>query len=148
MSWTDQQWRNGWLALDRNGNGTIDDFTELFGNFTPQPANVDRNGYTALAVFDEPANGGNGNGVIDSGDSIYNQLRLWIDANHNGISEAEELHTLAEMGIFRIDLKYHLSNYVDENGNQFRYRGRLWDEVGRGHDVCYDVYVTIDTPQN
>ena len=148
MSWTDPQWRNGWLALDRNGNGTIDDFTELFGNFTPQPASRDRNGYLALAVFDDPTNGGNGNGMIDPGDSVYNHLRLWVDANHNGISEPEELHTLAEVGIFRMDLKYHLSNYVDDNGNKFRYRAQLWDRAGHGHEVCYDVFVQIDISGN
>jgi hypothetical protein len=135
------RWRNGWLALDRNGNGTIDDFTELFGNLTAQPFSDDPNGYVALAVFDDPANGGNGNGVIDQDDAVYDHLRLWIDANHNGVSEPEELHTLRDMGIFRIDLRYSMSAYIDANGNRFRYKGRLWDEAGAAHEVCYDVFL-------
>lgn len=68
VSWTSGDWRNGWLALDRNGNGRIDDFSELFGDMTLQPRGSDRNGYRALAVFDDPSNGGNGNGFIDPGD--------------------------------------------------------------------------------
>ena len=143
MSWTDPQWRNGWLALDRNGNGTIDDFTELFGNFTPQSKGNDPNGYIALALFDDPMNGGNNNGVIDPDDSVYDHLRLWIDANHNGVSEPEELHALRDVGIFRIDLEYHSSSYVDQNGNSFRYKSRIWDETGRAHNVCYDVFLHV-----
>ncbi len=144
MSWTDGSWRNGWLALDRNGNGQIDDFTELFGDFTAQPQTETPNGYAALAIFDDPMNGGNGNGVIDPQDSVYDHLWLWIDANHNGISEPEELHTLREMGVFRINLKYQAAHYVDENGNRFRYKARIWDDAGKDHDVCYDVFLSVE----
>ena len=109
MSWPDAAFRNGWLVLDRNGDGKITDFTELFGNATPQPPTEHPNGYLVLAVFDLRSNGGNGNGLIDPGDAIYDHLRLWIDENHNGISEPTELHTLHEAGIFRIDLNYSVS---------------------------------------
>lgn len=142
ISWTDAAYSNGFLALDRNGNGTIDDGTELFGNLTPQPPSKMRNGYSALAVFDQPAAGGNGNGMIDPGDAVYQRLRIWIDANHNGISEPEELHTLAETGIHAIGLKYELDDYVDLNGNEFRYRAKIWDAAGREHNTCYDVILT------
>lgn len=143
MGWPDAAFRNGWLALDRNGDGKITDFTELFGNATAQPKTGRPNGYLALAVFDAPSNGGNGNGVIDPGDSIYSHLLVWIDDNHNGISEPEELHSLQEVGIFKIDLDYTYSRYVDGNGNEFRYKARVWDKAGTKHDMCYDVFVKI-----
>ena len=144
MSWTDENWRNGWLALDRNGNGTIDDFTELFGNLTPQPPSKDPNGFHALAVFDDPANGGNGNGVIDPGDAVYKHLRIWIDANHNGISEPNEIHTLHELGILKIGLQYLDTPFADHYGNQFRYQGSVWGKGERERELCYDVFLQTD----
>lgn len=139
MAWTDAAFGNGFLVLDRNGNGVIDNGTELFGNLTPQPQSATPNGYLALAVLDDPANGGNGNGFIDPGDTVYERLRVWIDTNHNGISEPRELHTLKALGIVRIDLKYMESRYVDAFGNQFRYRSKYWDIDLHGRDFFYDV---------
>jgi hypothetical protein len=147
-SWTDAEFSNGWLALDRNGNGIIDDATELFGNLTPQPKSDEPNGYRALAVFDDPSNGGNGNGAIDWHDSVFNHLRLWIDSNHNGISEPAELHSLQEAGIFRISLRYTDSEYTDSFGNQFRYKAKIWDEAGRDSKLCYDVFLVLKGDSN
>ena len=143
MAWTDPAYSNGFLVLDRNGNGVVDDGKELFGNLTPQPPSKTPNGFLALAVFDRPENGGNSNGYIGPRDAVFDRLRVWIDANHDGISQRAELHTLKELGIERIDLKYRPSGYVDEFGNQFRYRGRIWDAAGGEHEICYDVFLRI-----
>ncbi len=56
---------SGFLALDKNGDGKINDGSELFGTRSG-------NGFADLAVYDE-----DGNGWIDENDEIFDQLRIW-----------------------------------------------------------------------
>lgn len=141
MSWTDSAYSNGFLVLDRNGDGVINDGSELFGTETPQPPSDHPNGYIALSVYDDPSYGGNGNGVMDPADAIWPKLRIWIDANHDGVSQPGELHALDEFGIRQIGLKYRQNSCVDQYGNAFRYTAGLVDAAGEHDRRTYDVFL-------
>lgn len=135
VAWTKAGSDDAWLVLDRNNNGSIDNGSELFGNYTPQsPVTVgeDQNGFRALAEYDKSSAGGNEDGSITIDDRVFTRLRLWQDRNHNGIAEATELLSLQQVAIRGFDLDYKISRREDAHGNQFRYRARVFGrEVGK-----------------
>jgi len=133
ISWTSRDSDDAWLVFDRNRNGRIDDGRELFGSSTPQPylsEGESKNGFRALALFDQLDFGGNSDGQIDREDTVFAHLKLWQDSNHNGISETEELRNLADSEVRIIELRYRESKRQDEHGNWFRYRVKVRDVRG------------------
>lgn len=145
LSWVAPGGDDSFLILDRDGDGRIDGGAELFGNFTPQPpppVGEVRNGFLALAEFDRAAQGGNGDGLITASDGVFARLRLWQDADHDGVSRPGELRTLPSSGIQGLELRYKESKRTDEHGNQFRYRAKVLDaRVARPGRWAWNVFL-------
>jgi hypothetical protein len=145
VAWTAPGSDDAFLFLDRNEDWKVNNGTELFGDVAPQPYAPYPNGFAALGMYDNAILGGNGDGVIDVRDAVYPNLRLWQDANHNGVSEANELHALPEMGVESISLDYREAGRRDKFGNAFRYRAKV---NGRGAGAAgrwaYDVFLLRD----
>ena len=100
---------DGFLALDRNGNGIIDNGSELFGDqVILSDGNKSTSGFVALEDVDN-----NQDKIIDNNDEIFENLLIWIDENHNGVSESNELKTLMELNIVSISLEYEEVSFVD-----------------------------------
>lgn len=98
---------DGFLAIDRNGNGRIDDGTELFGD-----QNGAANGFEELRKLDS-----NGDGRINRFDEDFDTLMVWRD-DGDGRTEEGELTTLKQAGIDEIALGYRNVNQVAAGGNR------------------------------
>ncbi|MBA2483790.1 MAG: hypothetical protein H0V39_05100, partial [Nitrosomonas sp.] len=104
---------DGFFVLDLNNNGTIDTGAELFGVDTVKAdGTLATNGFDALADLDS-----NGNGLFDKNDTKFAQVQIWRELNQNGISTANELFLLAELGVVNIDLNASSQNVNFGNGN-------------------------------
>jgi Ca2+-binding RTX toxin-like protein len=100
---------DGLLVLDRNGNGLIDNGSELFGVDTLLSSGMKAsNGFDALADLDF-----NKDGKFSSSDELFSEVRLWRDYNQDGISQLSEMQTLGELGILSIGLSGQLHGRVD-----------------------------------
>lgn len=128
----------GFLVRDINGNGQIDNGIEMFGNHTVlQNGKNAVNGFEALKDLDS-----NGNGKFDAEDDAWSQVKVWRDANTNGIVDSGELLTLEQAGIESINLKYDYQKEADENGNLEIQQGtfnRTDGTTGKVSDVWFDV---------
>ncbi len=93
------------LTLDLDADGTVDSGRELFGEATPLASGLPaRHGFEALAQYDRFEHGGNDDGQIDIGDSIFPLLGLWTDSNRDGSSSPAELTSVIDAGIEAISL--------------------------------------------
>lgn len=105
---------NAFLVHDLNHNGVIDNGTELFGTFTHLGnGSLAADGFEALKDLDS-----NGDGVFDAKDAAFKEVLLWIDKNHDGISQPSELFSLAAKGVVSVDLKSVNRINTDGQGNQ------------------------------
>ncbi|MFZ5997814.1 MAG: calcium-binding protein [Nitrospirota bacterium] len=131
---------DGILVRDIDGNGTIDNGKELFGNETLlSDGTKAANGFQALAELDT-----NSDGKIDSSDAAFTQLKVWKDINEDGVSTADELHTLDELGIVSVNTGYTNSTVIDANGNEHRQVGSFtWNDGTTS--AAEDVWVQRDT---
>jgi len=118
-AWTAAGARVAFLAIDRNGNGTIDDGTELLGRHTVAGA---RYGIDALDKLNQKMGGGEEVAIIDESQPVFSRLLLWEDANHNGTSEPHELQQAASL-LSGIGLGLVPQNRKDAFGNRFALRG-------------------------
>jgi Ca2+-binding RTX toxin-like protein len=118
---------DGLLAVDTNGNGRIDAVAELFGGSA--------GGFAALGAFDS-----NHDSVINSSDSGWNQLRVWVDANAQGYTEDGELKTLSELGITSISLSTTTStSQVEGNAIAATAQSIMGGNTYTAADVLFNV---------
>jgi Ca2+-binding RTX toxin-like protein len=116
---------DGWLVLDRNGNGKIDNQREMFGVSDGLSA------YQKLAQLNTNNTGTSAN-AITAADTGWSSLRIWQDANMNGVSEATELKTLASFGITALNLPASLLSLT----STFVMNGT--------HYLAQDIFVSVD----
>lgn len=130
---------DGIVVLDRNGNGTIDNMSEVLSEYFAGTSGIDgaggekryKDGFAALKSLDS-----NRDNVFDSRDDAWQQVKVWVDANHDGKSwmdangngrldpgERSELKGLDALGITRIDLDPVRQSGEVRDGNEILARG-------------------------
>lgn len=128
-AWTSGRQDDAFLWIDVNANGEAE-AGELLGSSMLLPTGeVARNGFQALAVHDQPGFGGDGNGVIDRRDEVWDRLRLWIDRNHDAHSQPGEVSTLGAEKIIELSLERQRTHIIDGNGNSLMLLGSFTKRV-------------------
>jgi hypothetical protein len=137
MSWVSNG--DGLLVIDKDGNGKIDDGTEVFSDqYLKSDGTIATDAFDALADFDS-----NGDGVIDANDADFANLQVWADLNGDGIYADDELVSLNDAGITSISLDNTSSGETDEFGNTMTNQGEItWSDGETGIINAYDFWNT------
>jgi hypothetical protein len=133
---------DGLLVLDRNHDGTIADGSELFGSSTSlADGSKAADGYQALRELDS-----NSDGVIDRNDASFADLKIWVDANSDGVTEGGELKSLADLQITSINANAAVDLSKD-NGNLIGLTSTYQTADGANHAAA-DVWFVADKNQS
>jgi hypothetical protein len=131
VGWVDST--DGLLAFDRNGDGVINNGSELFGSATQTATGKAANGFAAMASMDS-----NGDGVLNALDVNWDKLKVWVDANHNGVTDAGELKSLSAYGITSLNLHADAGTVTD-HGNFLGMTSNYTTADGASHAMA-DVW--------
>jgi hypothetical protein len=145
VQWVRRGGDEGFLALDRSGNGLVDTGAELFGVGTPlllEGGNAP-NGFVGLAQYDSRSLGGNDDGLITEADAIWPQLRIWVDANADGVSTYDEMRTLRSFGITALETIPKIHKHVDAAGNVIPYWAWATQRTRPGRALMVDVFFRV-----
>ncbi len=123
---------DGFLAIDNNNNGRIDNISELFGGAEKG------SGFAKLASFDS-----NGDGLVNANDAQFAELRIWRDANSNGVTDAGELLGLDQAGVASLTVSFTELPFLDANNNLHLERSSATLLDGKTVDMT-DVYFNVD----
>ncbi len=145
-AWTKAGDAVGFLALDRDRNGSIDSGRELFGTSTPLlgwPDDFALNGFDALGQYDSDEDS-----WITPRDPVWADLWLWFDWDHDGVSGPTELVALAEAEVLALEVTERASPITDACGNELRLRARTVFATPHGPRVrqWFDVFLAVDPP--
>lgn len=115
---------SGYLTLDKNGDGTVNDGSELFGTSSG-------NGFKDLLSYDE-----DGNGWIDEADSIFQKLKIWT-MDENGVSQLLDLKTSGVGAIYLgyEDTQFSLNNVENKTNAVIQKTGLFLYENGMSGTV-------------
>ena len=123
--------KDGLLAVDNNGNGQIDDRSELFGGDIGA-------GFAKLGTFDS-----NQDGVVDAADAEFSELKVWQDKNENALTDAGELVSLESAGVASMNTSYTNVFGTDALGNIHGEHSSATLTDGTSVDMV-DVYFQIE----
>ena len=123
---------NGILVSDRDGTGVYNTTDDISFIQDKPGATSDLQG---LQGWDT-----NGDGVLNAQDTDWNKLKVWVDANQDGVAEASEVETLAQEGISSISLKETPSGFDPSTTFDSYYTGTAaFTRTNGTTSTAYDV---------
>jgi VCBS repeat-containing protein len=136
VGWVDKQ--DGFLVMDLNHDGVVNNGSELLGSSTQlADGSLAKDGWQALTQHDV-----NADGFINTKDAAFLDLKVWVDANSNGVTDAGELQTLSDVGIQSINLA-HNNVQTAQNGNILQGFSSFTTTDGASHDIV-DAWLKVD----